>query len=542
MPSFFTLQSVAARAADGSVLFENLTFSCGAERIGLVGRNGSGKTTLLRIIAGDLPASNGAVTRAGRIALLPQMLDPAAGETIAETLGVADVLAANARLLRGEGDADDLAQADWSLDERLGDAFARVELAVPDLARETQSLSGGERTRLALARLLLDAPNVILLDEPTNNLDATARAIVARVLETWRGGAIVTSHDRALLRRVDRIVELSDLGAKFYGGNFDLYAERRRAERALAEQKLESAERERERVAGAIQQEKEKKAKRDSAGRRARADGGVPKMVLDARAQKAENTASRQSRTAERLRNEAEDALETARADVERVRLLAFGLPSSGLPNGRVVLSAENVSVATPEGSVILRPTSLSIVGPERIAISGPNGAGKTTLLRLIAGEIAPSSGSVARRVPAALLDQHAAMLDPDRSLLENFLTRNPQSNSNVAYAALARFLFRNVQALRKPRELSGGERLRAALACTLGGEHPPQLLLLDEPTNHLDLDSVAAIEAALGEYDGALIVVSHDEDFLEAVRVERRICLDGAIGSRSHGDPEWSQ
>jgi ATPase subunit of ABC transporter with duplicated ATPase domains len=491
-----------------------------------VGRNGSGKTTLLRIVAGTLAPSDGAVTRSGRVALLPQMLDPRAGETIAATLGIAEVLAANGRLLRGEGDADDLARADWTLDVRLAAAFAQVELAPPDLARETQSLSGGERTRLALAHLLLDAPDLILLDEPTNNLDAGARAIVARVLENWRGGAIVASHDRALLRRVDRIVELSELGARFYGGNFELYAERKRAERALAEQRLESAEHEFDRVSGAIQQEKEKKSKRDSAGRKSRADGGMPKMTMDARAQKAENTMSRQNRTAERLRSEAADALESARADVERARLLAFALPSSGLPNGRVVLRLEDASVATGEGAVILQPMSLSIVGPERIGISGPNGAGKTTLLRVIAGDIAPSSGAVARPVRAALLDQHAAMLDPDASLLENFLAHNPESNANVAHAALARFLFRNVQALRKPRELSGGERLRAALACTLGGEHPPQLLMLDEPTNHLDLDSVAAIEAALAEYDGALIVVSHDEDFLAAVGVERRIAL----------------
>ncbi len=534
MPSFLTLQSVAARAADGSDLFENLTFSCGAERIGLVGRNGSGKTTLLRIVARTLAPSEGTVSCGGRVALLPQTLEPRAGETIAATLGIADVLAANARLLRGEGDADDLAKADWSLDERLAGAFAQVELAQPDLARETQSLSGGERTRLALARLLLGSPDLILLDEPTNNLDSAARAIVARVLETWRGGAIVASHDRALLRRVDRIIELSELGARFYGGNFDLYAERRRAERALAEQRLESAEHEFDRVAGAIQQEKEKKAKRDGAGRKSRADGGMPKMTMDARAQRAENTTSRQNRTAERLRNEAGDALAAAQAEVERGRLLAFALPSSGLPNGRVVLRVEDAGVVTQEGAVILPAISLSIVGPERIAISGPNGAGKTTLLRLIAGDIAPSCGSVTRPLRAALLDQHAAILDPDASLLDNFLARNPESNANVAHAALARFLFRNVQALRKPRELSGGERLRAALACTLGGEHPPQLLMLDEPTNHLDLDSVAAIEAALAEYDGALIVVSHDEDFLEAIGVERRMALRAAAGAET--------
>jgi ATPase subunit of ABC transporter with duplicated ATPase domains len=177
-------------------------------------------------------------------------------------------------------------------------------------------------------------------------------------------------------------------------------------------------------------------------------------------------------------------------------------------------------------GRVILPPLSIALAGPERVAIVGANGAGKTTLLRLMAGEIAPTHGQVFRPVPSALLDQHAALLDPEATLIENFLTRNPASNTNIAHAALARFLFRNVQALRSPAELSGGERLRAALACVLGGEQPPQLLLLDEPTNHLDLDSIAAIETALADYDGALVLVSHDEDFLAAVGIERRIML----------------
>ena len=156
----------------------------------------------------------------------------------------------------------------------------------------------------------------------------------------------------------------------------------------------------------------------------------------------------------------------------------------------------------------------------------GPNGAGKTTLLQLIAGLIEPSSGTVERPVRVALLDQQAAMLKLNETLVEAWLRLNPQGAPNAARAALARFLFRNVQADRRVGELSGGERLRAALACIMTGARPPQLLVLDEPTNHLDIDSVEAVEAGLSGYDGALVVVSHDADFLTNLGVDRTLVL----------------
>jgi len=158
--------------------------------------------------------------------------------------------------------------------------------------------------------------------------------------------------------------------------------------------------------------------------------------------------------------------------------------------------------------------------------VTGANGAGKTSLIRLAAGDLAPTTGRITQGVAALILDQRAAQLRDDQTLLENYRRLNPLADDNAAYAALARFLFRNVAALKTAGELSGGERLRAALACVLMAARPPQLIILDEPTNHLDLASIEAIEAALGAYDGALLVVSHDEDFLAAVGVDETLRL----------------
>jgi ATPase subunit of ABC transporter with duplicated ATPase domains len=281
-----------------------------------------------------------------------------------------------------------------------------------------------------------------------------------------------------------------------------------------------------ERVARESQLAAERKARRDAAGKRSRAKGDAPKILLDAQAERAEVSGARSVRLAERLKAGAAQDLAEAETRVERLRRLAFELPPSGLPEGKTVLVFEGVGFAWPGGGAVLKDLDLRIVGPERVVLTGGNGRGKTTLIRLAAGELEPSTGRIRRGGRAVLLDQQTAILKPEESLIDAYRRLNPAATPNDAHAALARFLFRNRDAEKRVASLSGGERLRAALACTLAGEAPPQLLILDEPTNHLDLDSIAAVEAALRGYDGALLVASHDRDFLDAVGVDREIGL----------------
>ena len=527
LSTFFTLDAVSATTPDGRVLFDNLSLAFGRERTGLVGRNGVGKSTLLRLLTGDQAPTSGAVARNGRVGVLRQALQPPPGATVADILGTADALAVLDRVQAGAGSDDDFNAADWSLPVRIDDAL--IEVGLDRLAddRPADSLSGGQLTRLALAALLVSEPDVILLDEPTNNLDVEARAFLLAFLRRWKGGAVVVSHDRALLREMDRIVELSGLGARVYGGGFDLYAERKAEERAAAERALGDAEREAGRIERDAQVARERKDRRDAAGRRFAASGSAPKIVLGAMAERAEQSGGRGERLAERQRQSAGEALDAARSRVEQVRALAFDLPSSGLAAGKTVLTLDAVSFSHGDRPV-LSDLSLRIVGPERIAVTGPNGAGKTTLVRLAAGELEPTTGAVLRGARSVLLDQKTAVLRDDETILEAFRRLNPAASVNDAQAALARFLFRNTAARQTVGSLSGGERLRAALACVLAAAPPPQLLILDEPTNHLDLSSIEAVEAALSAYDGALLMISHDRDFLRAIGVEREIALGG--------------
>lgn len=526
MPAFVTLDAVSFRTPDGRTLFENLTLAFGAERTGLVGRNGVGKTSLLRLVGGEAAPAEGSVSRAGSLGVLRQMLEPPSGASIAEVMGLDAPLARLRRIADGEAEPEDLDAADWTLETRLAEALADVGLAGLDPFRPAATLSGGQRTRAAIAALIARSPDLILLDEPTNNLDAAGRELVAEVLGRWKGGALVVSHDRALLRRMDRIIELTSLGPKVYGGGYDLYAERKAAEDAAAARELADAQRAVARVARETQTAAERKQRRDGAGRRFAAKASEPKILLGAMAERAENSGARQHQLGERLKAEAQASLAEAEAKVERLRRLAFDLPPSGLAAARTVLTFDDASFAYPDAALVVAGLSFRVVGPERVALAGGNGAGKTTVIRLAAGELTPTAGAVRIGVRPALLDQQTAILRRDESLIEAWRRLNPGGTPNEAHAALARFLFRNREAEKRIADLSGGERLRAALACVVAGRTPPQLLILDEPTNHLDLASIGAVESALRGYDGALLVASHDRDFLAAVGVSREISL----------------
>ncbi|MEP0069017.1 ABC-F family ATP-binding cassette domain-containing protein [Pyruvatibacter sp.] len=526
MSALISLNAVSYRLADTTLLLDTITLSLTANRTGLVGRNGIGKSTLVRLMTGDLTPSAGTVSVGGRIATLHQMLAPNPSDTLASIMAVTEPLARLDRLERGAPEDDDLDLADWSLPQRLAGALTQMGLGGIALDRSADSLSGGQITRAALARLLVEEPDFILLDEPTNNLDADGRAALYNFLSSWHKGALVISHDRALLRLMDRTLELSSLGLKSYGGGYDDYVAQKETEEAAARHVLEDAKRAKAQAISAAQVQRERQERRNASGKKSRSRGDMPKSWFDGQAERAQSTMGRSRKLTDRTHAAADAQIEQAEADVEHFARLTFDLQPSRLPAHKQVLHFDDVSFGWSEQPELLSHMTIRVMGPERIALVGTNGSGKSTLIRLVTQVLAPKSGHVTVSVRPVVLDQQVSLLTDEQTLLDNYRRLNPTAPDNAAHAALARFLFRNEDAHKSASVLSGGERLRAGLACVLMVPTPPQFIILDEPTNHLDLDSIAAVETALRCYDGALMVASHDTDFLQAIGVSRDIHL----------------
>lgn len=525
MSASISLSNLTLPAPDGRVLLSNLDLSFGCERTGLVGRNGVGKTTLLAAIAGEHEPQSGTVSVNGTAALLRQAVQVKHGETVVDLFGARQALEVLLRAGQGRATAEELADADWTLEARMASALGRVGLDAPLETRLT-TLSGGQITRVRLAALIFAEPDFLLLDEPTNNLDREGRMAVLNLLAGWRGGAVVVSHDRELLEAMDAIVELTSLGATRYGGNWSQYRERKAIELAAERRDLAHAEKRIAEIDRKAQEASERKARKDGRGQRKRTKGDMPRILMGLLRDRSEDTGGENARLAERRRTQALEAAAAARERIEVLQPFSVQLASTRLPAGRTVLTIDDVSAGYGRERPVLRDFSLSIIGPERVAVTGPNGSGKTTLLKLVSGEVQPRSGSVCLMTDFAMFDQTVSLLDPSASILENFQRINPGADANTCRAALARFMFRADAALQMVASLSGGQVLRAGLACVLGGSAPPSLLILDEPTNHLDIESIEAVEAGLRAYDGGLLVVSHDEAFLEAIGISRRVEL----------------
>jgi ATPase subunit of ABC transporter with duplicated ATPase domains len=538
---------------DGASVLSGLTVSFGPGRTGLIGVNGSGKSTLLKLIAGELRPGSGVVRARGEVGYLPQAVALGTRRTVSDLLDITAARAALHAIEAGETGEDVYAAVgdDWDVEERARAWLDRLGLDHLSLDDRVERLSGGETILVALAALFLRRPDIMLLDEPTNNLDLDARKRLYDAVASWTGVMVIVSHDRELLGLVDQVADLSGGQIRIYGGNLDAYDDLIAAEQAAAERAVTTAAADVRRKQRDLVEAQVKQARRDRMGRQLAASGSIPRIVAHARKRAAQETAGRSRELhSERLQT-ARDRLEEAEQAVRDDAEIRVDLPGTAVPAGRTVLTvtgldgahwhpaspppgvppAPSAPPATPESPPVAALTELIVRGPERIALTGPNGAGKTTLLRAIAGLSARPGVTVRLGAVVGYLPQRLDILDDSLSVVDNVRAAAPAASVNEVRASLARFLFRGPRAERLAGMLSGGERFRAVLAALLLAQPAPQLLLLDEPTNNLDTASVRQLSQALEGYRGAILMASHDVPFLRSAGITRWLRLDREAG-----------
>ena len=522
------------RAEHGdTTIFDSLSLTLpGTRRVGLVGPNGAGKTTLLRILSGARDPERGSVTRGpgDRIGYLPQ--EPPGRElTIDGLLGAAlgEVWHLHGKLERLEVRLDDPAAlaaygeaqerfgalGGWALQSQLDGARDALGISHVPLGAPLGELSGGEAARALLAGVLLARPTILLLDEPTNHLDLDGLAWLEGFLAGFAGAVLVVSHDRRFLdATVSQVWELDGGALTSYEGGYTAYREEKERARARGELAYEA------------QQKRVRRLEADIASTRGYAlhtETTVSRREAPRMKRYAKKVARKAQARENRLRRElaSEEHIDKPR----HVGALKIDLAAGG--GGRLVAALRDVDAGW-DGAALLRGVGLTVRGRDRIAITGPNGAGKSTLLALLGGTLAPLRGHVERPVRAAVLPQGADALPADVPAVA-FVRAHAHVPEGEARRLLGHFGLEGDTSLRPLGRLSPGERARAAIAAMVAAK--AELLLLDEPTNHLDFASLEVLEGALRDYPGAIVAVSHDRAFLEAIGVERRLTVrDGSV------------
>ncbi len=483
------------------------------ERIAIIGRNGAGKSTLMQIIAGDLPPDTGSVWRqpGTRVARLVQDVPLSAHRTVAEVVG--DGL--------GVLDPHD----EWQRGHQADMVMSRLQLQ-PEVNVDT--LSGGWKRRVLLARALVGEPELLLLDEPTNHLDIEAITWLESFLADYKGAVMFVTHDRAFLARLStRIVEIDRGRLTSWPGDYETFEQKK--EEWLANEELQQAKFDKRMATEEVWLRRGVKA------RRTRDEGRVKALM----AMRAERAARRNQVGHVRLQIESSEA---SGKMVFEATDITFEYVGAGLPESAEASSRRRKSrPSTP----VVSDFSMRVMRGDRIGLIGPNGSGKTTFLKLLLGELAPTSGEIRRgaSVDVAYYDQQREQLDPDRTVVDTIGHGNDTVTVNGrprhVHGYLQDFLFSPERARSPVRALSGGERNRLLLARLF--TRPANVLVLDEPTNDLDLETLELLEQQLVEWPGTLLLVSHDRRFLDNV-VTSTLVFEGAGRLREYvgGYEDW--
>lgn len=526
-----TLQNISYTHQNKDLLFSDINLTVNNhEKTALIGNNGEGKSTLLKIIAGELQPTYGQIIVETEPYYVPQIFGQFNHLNIAQALLIEDKLNALKEILNGNTSEENfnLLNDDWTIEDRCKEALNYWQLDDLDLSQKMETLSGGQKTKVFLAGISIHQPELVLLDEPSNHLDVSGRQLLYDFIQATKGSLIVVSHDRKLLNLLDTVCELSKQGIKVYGGNYDFYKEQKQIENNALNQDIQSKEKALRKAKEKERETIERQQKLDTRAQKGLGKAGLPKIVSNTWKNSAErSTAKIASVHSEKIGGISQDLqeLRSALPDIDKMK---FGFGNSALHKGKILFTAKDINFAYNTQPLWKDNLNFQITSGERIALKGQNGSGKTTLIKLILGDIEPQTGTIYRA------DNKAVYIDQDYSLLDNKLKVYEQAQQfngsslqeHEIKIRLNRFLFTKDDWDKSCSALSGGERMRLLLCCLTINSKSPDIIIFDEPTNNLDIQNVEILTVAINEYQETLIVVSHDETFLEQINIERTIEL----------------
>jgi len=526
-----SLQQLSYIHPNKDLLFENINLHINAqEKIALIGHNGVGKSTLLRLISKELSPSSGRIHVGTNTYYVPQIVGQFENDTVAEALGINKKLNALYAILAGNASEENFnsLQDDWTLEERCKEAFDQWNLPDLQLTQQMSSLSGGQKTKVLLAGIQIHRSELILLDEPSNHLDMDSKTLLYNWIQSTKTTLIIVSHDRALLNLLDDMAEMSPKGIKRYGGNYAFYEAQKEIERHALQQDIHHKEK-----AIKIAKEKERETierqnRLNSRGQKKQEKAGVARIMMNTLRNNAEKSTAK-------IKGVHQDKIGDIRSDLQELRgsqsaldEIKIDLGDSTFPMGKSMIKAENINFKYDSRQLWQNNIDFQLFSGDRVVLQGQNGSGKTTLVKLLLNQLTPKQGKIeCQSFRAIYLDQTYSILSSHLSIYEQAQQFNtaalPEHDIKIR---LSRSLFGKDDWNKPCQLLSGGEKMRLILCCLTIQQQSPDLIILDEPTNNLDLQNILILTRAIQLYKGTLLVISHDEVFLQEIRVNKTFRL----------------
>nr|WP_223151855.1 ABC-F family ATP-binding cassette domain-containing protein [Chitinophaga qingshengii] len=513
---------------DNTELFHDLNFILNdGEKAALVGINGAGKSTLLRLLSRQLELTSGEIIHSEIPWYVPQHLGEYDGCSVAQVLGADKKLRALQAILNGDTDAlhftalDD----DWEIENKVKQVLEKWDLGKIDENRLLGSLSGGQKTKVFLAAMDMNSPDLILLDEPSNHLDIKTRMKLYAMIRQKKSTMLIVSHDRTLLNLMNKTLELSEKGIETFGGNFDFYQQKKQEQVSALRARLNEQSK--------TLKISEKKAS-DMAGHRAQQEsrsaamsGSIPRIIAGGLKNKAERSTARMLNAHEEKIASLLHNMEETKAQIQEYEVLKIDITNPEPNPGSLLIDMANINFKYSD-RLLWNNLSFQLKSGERVQIQGENGSGKTTLLKIITRELPPVEGSYhSAAFSYFYLDQDYSMINPKRSVYEQIEEYNKRGlDEQELKEILVRCQFTPADFDKRCAGLSGGERMKLSLACLLVSNQAPDLLILDEPTNNLDIKSLEVLTLAVKNFRGTLLVISHDDYFIDEIGIDYRISL----------------